>query len=63
MSKFITVARSFAADESGATYSEYVVLCVLIGLVCIGVVTVIGNGVHKFFDGVPPVGSSAEPPT
>jgi hypothetical protein len=37
-------------------------LCVLIGLVCIGVVTVIGDGVQKFFGGVPPVGS-AEPPT
>jgi Flp pilus assembly pilin Flp len=56
MSRFTRAARSFAADETGATNAEYVLLCVLIGLVCVGVVTVIGTSVHRFFDGVPPVG-------
>jgi Flp pilus assembly pilin Flp len=56
MSRFTTAARSFATDETGAAYAEYVLLCVLIGLVCFVVVGVIGDGVHKFFNGVPPVG-------
>ncbi len=56
MSRFITAARSFAQDEAGATFAEYVLLCVLIGLVCFVVVGTIGQGVRGFFASVPPVG-------
>jgi len=50
MSKFIAAVRLFAARETGATYTEYVLLVVLIGLVCIGVVTIIGQSVFHFFE-------------
>ena len=56
MSRFITAARSFAAREEGATYAEYVLLCVLVGLVCVVAVGAIGSNVRGFFAGVPPVG-------
>jgi Flp pilus assembly pilin Flp len=56
MSRFITAARSFAQDETGATYAEYVLLCVLIGLVCFVAVGAIGPSVRGFFASVPPVG-------
>jgi Flp pilus assembly pilin Flp len=56
MSQRTSVARSFAADETGAIFTEYALLCLLIGLACIGVVTVIGLGVLRFFTSVPHMG-------
>jgi Flp pilus assembly pilin Flp len=44
------------ADEAGATYAEYVLLCVLVGLVCVVAVGTIGSHVRGFFAGVPHVG-------
>jgi Flp pilus assembly pilin Flp len=56
MSKLTVAVRSFAARETGATFAEYVLLVVLIGLVCIAVVSVIGHGVLRFFTNVPTFG-------
>ncbi|HEX8201334.1 MAG TPA: hypothetical protein VF590_12670 [Isosphaeraceae bacterium] len=53
MSKLTAAVRSFAAGETGATYTEYVLLVVLIALVCLGIVQVIGNTIFRFFDDVP----------
>jgi Flp pilus assembly pilin Flp len=50
MTKLTTAVRSFAARETGATFAEYVLLCVLIALVCIVAVGVIGQGVFRFFN-------------
>ncbi len=53
MTLLIAHVKSFATCEEGATFAEYVMLCVLIALVSISAVTVIGQGVQKFFSGIP----------
>jgi Flp pilus assembly pilin Flp len=55
MSKLLASVRSFAAGDEGATFAEYVMLCVLIALVCIAAVTIIGVKVGDFFTSIPPL--------
>jgi Flp pilus assembly pilin Flp len=56
MSKLTAAVRSFAVRETGATFAEYVLLCVLIGLVCLVVVNLIGKSILRFFVDVPTFG-------
>ena len=49
MKKFKTICQKFVRDEEGATAVEYAVMLVLIIVVCIAVVTTLGENTRDSF--------------
>ena len=52
MQKLKTMCQKFVREEEGATAVEYAVMLVLIIVVCIAVVTVLGQKVNNTFKNV-----------
>ena len=48
----MTILKTFAADESGATAIEYGLIAALIAVVIIGAITVVGTSLSGTFDKV-----------
>lgn len=52
MRQFITSARNFMADDSGATMVEYALMVALIAVACIAAVTAVGTALTTKFNAV-----------
>lgn len=52
MSKWLSMARRFVADESGPTAVEYAVMLALIMVVCIAAVTTLGTNASGTYSNV-----------
>jgi pilus assembly protein Flp/PilA len=52
MSKFISIVKAFADDESGITAIEYGLIAGLVGVAIIGGATALGSKLDKLFSDI-----------
>ena len=52
MCKFITAAKKFVNDESGATMVEYALMVALVAAVCVVAVTSLGTAISSKFNSI-----------
>ncbi len=52
MTRILSAARRFVADESGATMAEYGLMVALVAAACVAAVTTLGTAIKGQFEGL-----------